>query len=324
MSRKPAMTHCRDIPAVTRPAALRAGDRVGVVAPASPFDRDRFLQGLEVLRDMGLDPVWSERLFLKNGYYAGTRRQRADDLHAFFAASDIRGLWCVRGGYGSLGILECLDYALIEKHPKIFVGCSDITTLLVTISRRCCMPTFHGPMVASLADADKTSIAGVTTVLTGSGQVAIRAENGCVIRPGRAVGCVLGGNLATLCHMLATPYAPDLAGCILFVEDTGEKPYRIDRMLTQMRMAGCFDHLAGVAGGSFTRCGSREQLHGIFADVFSGFAYPVVCGFPAGHGVPNMMLPMGVAANLDSDTMTLAYPESAVAPGSAHQNTGLS
>ncbi|MCF8027705.1 MAG: LD-carboxypeptidase [Desulfobacteraceae bacterium] len=307
------MTHCRDIPACTRPAPLQAGDRVGVVAPASPFDRDRFLQGLEVLRDMGFDPVWSDRLFLKNGYYAGSRRQRADDLQAFFAASDIRAVWCVRGGYGSLGILECLDYALIEKHPKIFVGCSDITNLLVTISRRCCMPTFHGPMVVSLADADKPTIEGIARALTGFGAVKIRAENGCMIRPGKAAGCVLGGNLSTFCHLLATPYFPDLTGCILFVEDTGEKPYRIDRMLTQMRMAGCFDHLAGVAAGSFTNCGSKEQIHRVFADVFDGFAFPVVCGFPAGHGRPNMVLPMGIAASLDSDTMTLTYSEPAVA-----------
>lgn len=316
------MTHCSDIPACTRPAPLQAGDRVGVVAPASPFDRDRFLQGLEVLRDMGFDPVWSDSLFLKNGYYAGSRRQRADDLQAFFAASDIRAVWCVRGGYGSLGILECLDYALIEKHPKIFVGCSDITTLLITLILRCRMPTFHGPMVASLADADKLTRDGITRALDGPGALAVRAENGCVIRPGKSTGCVLGGNLATLCHMLATPYFPDLTGCILFVEDTGEKPYRIDRMLTQMRMAGCFDHLAGVAAGSFTRCGPTEQIHRVFADIFAGFAFPVVCGFPAGHGRPNTVLPMGVSASLDSDTMTLTYPEPAVA--GRHQNKRLS
>jgi muramoyltetrapeptide carboxypeptidase len=306
------MSHCRDNSGCRRPASLQTGDRIGVAAPASPFDHDRFFKGLEVLRQMGFDPVCSDRIFLKTGYFAGSCEQRARDLHEFFAAPDIRAVWCERGGYGSLRLLECLDYPFIAKHPKIFVGCSDITTLLVTLHQKCRMPTFHGPMIASLADADPPSLKAISRTLTGFAPVVLQAVSGRVIQTGRAAGPVLGGNLATLCHMLATPYAPDLAGCNLFIEDTGEKPYRIDRMLTQMRMAGCFDELAGLAAGGFTRCGPEKEIHRILADVFGDCPFPAVSGFPAGHDLPNKVLPIGVTATLDSEAMNLTYHEPAV------------
>ncbi|MFP4573682.1 MAG: LD-carboxypeptidase [Desulfobacterales bacterium] len=294
------------------PEALQPGDRIGMVAPASPFDVDRFYRGIEVIRDMGFEPVYTDRIFYKNGYFAGTAKERARDIHDFFAAPDIMALWAVRGGYGSLRLLAELDYEAIAKTPKIFIGCSDITALLITLSLRCEMPVFHGPVAASLADADADTIEGLGRAFKCLRSLEIKSRHGLVIQEGRADGPVLGGNLATLCHLLATPYAPDFTGCILFVEDTGEKPYRIDRMLTQMRLAGCFDGIAGLAAGSFKDCGKSGEVDRIFSELFADVRFPVISGFPAGHGSPNMTLPFGVWATLDSDCRSLAYHCSAV------------
>ncbi|MFW5936813.1 MAG: S66 peptidase family protein [Desulfosalsimonas sp.] len=294
------------------PASLQPGDRVGIVAPASPFDQDRFEQGIKVLEQMGYYPVFDETLFRKNGYFAGTSGERANEIQAYFAAPDIKALWCARGGYGSLRLLPELDYRAISRQPKIFIGCSDITALLTTLHARCGMVTFHGPMVSSLSEADQGTLDGIRAALCGTRPVEIQARRGHVIRPGRARGPVIGGNLATLCHLLATPYAPDFRGCILFIEDTGEKPYRIDRMLTQMDYAGCFAEIRGLAAGSFTDCGRPGAVARIFEELFADRDFPVITGFPAGHGHPNMTLPIGAGAALDSVSMSLTYDVPAV------------
>ncbi|MCF8024313.1 MAG: LD-carboxypeptidase [Desulfobacteraceae bacterium] len=294
------------------PESLKPGDRIGMVAPASPFDRGRFSRGIEVLRRIGFEPVFTDRIFYKKGYFAGTAPQRARDIHEFFAAPDIRALWAVRGGYGSLRLLPELDYEAIAQTPKIFIGCSDISALLTTFYFKCGIPAFHGPMAVSLAEVDTDTMEGLVRALGGHCPLEIKALQGRVIREGRASGPVLGGNLATLCHLLGTPYAPDFTGCILFIEDTGEKPYRIDRMLTQMLFAGCFDNIAGLAAGTFESCGSAGEVNRIFAELFSKSRFPVVTGFPAGHGSPNMTLPLGVRATLDSSGLSLTYQKRAV------------
>lgn len=294
------------------PATIGAGDRIGVVAPASPFDRERFSLGIRVLRDLGFDPVCAPNLFSRNGYLAGPAARRAADIHGFFADPEIKAVWCARGGYGSMPLLRELDFAHLARNPKIFIGCSDITALLVNLYSRCRMPAFHGPMIASLADADDASTDGLMQALASSRPLRIAMPGGRVIRPGRAAGPVIGGNLATLCHLLATPYAPDFSGCILFLEDVGEKPYRVDRMLTQMRLAGCFDQIAGLMAGSFVRCGPESEIERVFADIFADSRFPVVTGFPAGHGWPNMTVPLGLRAELDSRSRSLSYTEAAV------------
>lgn len=294
------------------PVSLQSGDRVGIVAPASPFERDRFYRGIEVLGQMGYSPVFNETVFRRNGYFAGTSGERAREIQAFFAAPDIKALWCARGGYGSLRLLPELDYPAISQQPKIFIGCSDVTALLTTMHARCGMVTFHGPMVNSLAEADADTIEGVRAAVSGMHPVRLQARQGQVIRPGRASGPVIGGNLATLCHLLATPYAPDFRGCILFIEDTKEKPYRIDRMLTQMDYAGCFEEIRALAAGSFRDCGPPGAVARVFEELFAGRDFPVVTGFPAGHGHPNMTLPIGADATLDSASMSLTYDGPAV------------
>lgn len=295
-----------------KPAALRPGCRIAIAAPASPFDREAFLKGIEMMKQMGYEPVFSGRIFSQKGYFAGECSQRARELQDFFDDPEICAIWCVRGGYGSMRVLESLDYKQIQKFPKIFVGCSDITALLAAFYKKCRMITFHGPMVASLASADEHTIKNVFAVLSGNMIPEVSAVNGQVICHGNGTGIVLGGNLSTLCHLLSTPFFPDLDGKIFFIEDVGEKPYRIDRMLSQMRMAGCFDRLAGLAGGSFIRCGPAGELKRIFADIFSKSDFPVITGFPAGHDMPNKTLPMGAVATLDSQTMSLVYHQSIV------------
>lgn len=304
------------------PQSLDPGDRIAMVAPASPFDRDRFQHGLEVIRRMGFEPVFTEGIFHKNGYLAGTESHRIRDIEEFFASPDIKALWAARGGYGSMRLLSGLDYPAISATPKIFIGCSDITALLNTFYTRCSMPVFHGPVAVSLADADEKTLEGFLKALSGSQSLQIQADPALVIREGRASGPVLGGNLATLCHLLATPYAPDFNGCILFIEDTGEKPYRIDRMLTQMKLAGCFDNIEGLAAGSFQNCGPTDMLHRIIADLFAHSSFPVVTGFPAGHCMPNITLPLGVEATLDSSSASLIYHDRAVRGGEDLRGAG--
>lgn len=304
------------------PQSLEPGDRIAMVAPASPFDRDRFQRALEVIQRMGFEPVFTDRIFHKNGYLAGTEYHRIRDIEEFFASPDVKALWATRGGYGTMRLLSGLDYQAISDTPKIFIGCSDITALLNTFYSRCSMPVFHGPVAASLADADEKTLKGFLNAIAGSQPLQLQADPALVIREGRASGPVLGGNLATLCHLLATPYAPDFKGCILFIEDTGEKPYRIDRMLTQMQLAGCFDYIAGLAAGSFRNCGPEDMLHRIIADLFANSSFPVVTGFPAGHCRPNITLPLGVEATLDSFSAALIYHERAVRGSGDLQGAG--
>lgn len=290
------------------PPPLYPGDRIAVIAPASPFDRDEFYTGLSVLEKMGFRPVFSDDLFQRTGFLAGSDHHRADMLNTAFADEDVCGVWCVRGGYGALRILPLIDYTKIKSRPKVFIGCSDITAIHEAIHMECGMVTFHGPMIASLRHAAAPTIDALAGLFHGRDAYTAKPGNAVRLRPGYATGPVSGGNLTTLCHLVGTPWHPRFSGCLLFLEDRGEAPYRIDRMLTQMKMAGCFDGLAGIMLGSFEKCGSEDEVHRIVSDVFSDMDIPVLGGFAAGHAEPNIILPMGAAAHLDADAGTLVYP----------------
>ncbi len=298
------------------PPALSKKDAIGIVAPSSPFDRQKFDQGASVLKHMGYRLVVSDSLFSEQGYLAGSDRIRAQAFNACFADPDIRAIWCVRGGYGSMRILPLIDYDLIASNPKILIGCSDITALLNTVYARAGLVTFHGPMIASLGAAAPETIEGIEKAVSGEDAVMLKSAEDAPICPGTASGPVMGGNLSTLNHLLATPYEPDFSGHILLIEDIGEAPYRIDRMLSQMKMAGCFDKIAGVAAGSFVQCGDIEMVHLIIKDIFADLHIPVLAGLDFGHGDPNMTIAIGINARLDADHGILAVD----APSVLHQN----
>ena len=210
-------------------------------------------------------------------------------------------------------ILRFLDFATIQKNPKIFVGFSDISVLLSVLHDRCDLVTFHGPVVTTLADAAQETIAAMQWALTSDTPLELTPENGIVVRPGLASGLVAGGNLTTLCHLVGTPYAPSFKGKILLLEDLGEAPYRIDRMLTQMKLAGCFNGIVGLVLGSFEDCGPLSEIYVLVGDIFEDMNIPIMAGFEIGHGRRNIMIPLGLGATLDTEKERLLFHEPAVA-----------
>ena len=295
-----------------RPTRLKPGDIVGIVAPAGPFDPEKFMKGTAVLESMGFRTVFDETIFQKRGFLAGTDVQRADQVNRLFADSTVQAVACARGGYGSMRILRFLDFATIQKNPKIFVGFSDISVLLSVLHDRCDLVTFHGPVVTTLADADPETVAAMQWAMTSDTPMELAPENGMVVRPGLASGPVTGGNLTTLCHLVGTPYAPSFKGKILLLEDLGEAPYRIDRMLTQMKLAGCFNGIAGLILGSFKECGHLSEIYALVGDFFEDMDIPVMAGFEIGHGRRNLMIPLGLGATLDTEKKRLLFHEPAV------------
>ncbi|MBC2712416.1 MAG: LD-carboxypeptidase [Desulfosarcina sp.] len=292
------------------PRALKPGDTLGIVAPASPFDRQSFDAGVRGLESMGFNLVIPEDIFNKNGYMAGSDQRRADLLNRLFADPDIDGIICARGGYGAMRVLPLLDADAISHHPKVFVGFSDITVLLGFLVERCRMVAFHGPTVTTLGNGDPSTRNRFLSALTKPAPLSLAAASNHVIQAGSATGRFFCGNLTLFCHLTGTPFQPDFSGCILLIEDQGEAPYRIDRMLTQMMLAGCFDGLAGLALGAFTNCGSVEEIHRIVSDRLGRLNIPILAGFDVGHEAVNMTLPVGlpVLMNTSSGTLTFTGP----------------
>jgi muramoyltetrapeptide carboxypeptidase len=297
-----------------KPHALKPGDTIGIVAPASPFDPEEFARGMDRLRGMGFEPLAADRLFERERYLAGGDLQRSAQLHRMFMDDSVDAVMCARGGYGTLRLLAHLDYDLIRAHPKAFIGFSDITALHAVIQDRCGLVTFHGPTVTTLGKAEATTRDSFQKALTGATPACVAVDNGRVLKQGVAEGILAGGNLTTLNHLLGTPFAAHFHGTVLLIEDTHEAPYRIDRMLTQMRLAGCFEGLAGVLTGSFHECGALEDIDRVIVDCFDDMAIPILAGCAIGHDSLNLTVPLGVRVRLDAQSGELRFLESALLP----------
>lgn len=294
-----------------KPPRLMPGDTVGIVAPSGSFDEDRLLKGVEVIESEGFGVFYEDDIFARQGYFAGPDRLRAASVDRMFGDPAIKAVICARGGFGALRILPLLDYEAVRRNPKIFMGFSDVSALLSVFSQRCALVVFHGPMATTLAGEGPESTAAMFSAIASMEPLELLPAEGAVVRPGRASGPVAGGNLTTLCHLTGTPYAPSYEGRILLLEDRGEAAYRIDRMLTQMKMAGCFAGLTGLVLGSFEDCADAGEIHRIFAEVFDDFDIPILAGFDVGHGRTNLTVPLGLRATLDTDRMSLAFDEPA-------------
>jgi muramoyltetrapeptide carboxypeptidase len=294
-----------------RPRRLRPGDTIGIVAPASPFDCKTFSQGLRTLESMGFQTRVPDEIFEEKGYLAGSDEHRAGLLMRLFEDQSVDALVCAKGGFGSLRILPLLDFGVIRKNPKVFLGYSDITALLASITARSRLVTFHGPLVTTLANAPETTCSTLLEAISSNTRVEIKPTPGIALKVGRATGRVIGGNLTTLCHMLATPFEPRFENHILLLEDRGEALYRIDRMLFQMKLAGCFKGMAGLALGSFEACGSLDGIFKIFEEHFKDIPVPILAGFDIGHGQQNITIPFGLDAILDADKQFLAFDQPA-------------
>ena len=298
---------------VTLPARLQPGARIGIVAPAGPFDDETFGRGVRILKKMGYEVFVPPELLDARGYLAGSDGRRARFVNQLFADESINAIVCARGGYGSVRILQLLDYEAIAHNPKVFIGFSDITVLLNVFLNRCGMATFHGPVVTSLADAPDATRNALVKAISSDTRIEIQLPGGTAVKPGLGTGTVCGGNLTTLCHLVGTPYMPDFSGRILLLEDRAEAPYRIDRMLVHMKLAGCFENLAGIVLGSFEDCGSMETILDIVSDVFAAHPIPILAGLDVGHGKNNLTIPLGVEATLDADRHILSYRQAATA-----------
>ncbi|HMC30394.1 MAG TPA: LD-carboxypeptidase [Candidatus Angelobacter sp.] len=291
---------------ILKPPALRKGDRIGLIAPASSFSREGFRAGSERLRQMGYEPVYSEQIFDRDLYFAGTAERRTRELKELWQREDIRALVCVRGGYGSNYLLENLDFEMFARQPKILIGCSDITTLLTAIHDRTGLVTFHGPMVAKDIGDGTIDLSSWNNSLGGSAEWNVPTAGVEVLRPGRARGKVYGGCLSLLAASLGTPFEIETEGTLLFIEDIGERPYRIDRMLMQLRLAGKLENVRGFLFGEMLGCDrpldETYTLQQVITRVLEPYNVPVIFGLKSGHVTgSNITLPIGLQAELAAE-----------------------
>jgi len=291
------------------PPAAGEGATLGIVAPAGVVKADALERGLALLKSWGYAIALGEHVLARRRYCAGTRDERARDLERMITATDVDAVVCARGGYGTAHLLPLLDPALFTAHPKLVCGYSDISPLLGWLVERCGLPALHGPMVAS-------DFAKGTSARTGARFRALLAEPRSAwsepvseaLAPGVASGRLVGGCLSSLVALLGTPFAVETDRAVLLLEDVAERPYRIDRMLTQLKLAGKLDRVAAVVLGSFADCdgaSADDVAAAVFRDFFTGAPYPVVAGFPAGHLSENLPLALGVPVQVDADHLTV-------------------
>jgi muramoyltetrapeptide carboxypeptidase len=289
-----------------KPRALTLGDRLAVVAPASPFAREEFDRGVEEIRSLGFEAVYDESVFARQGYVAGSPQVRAAAIHAAWNDPAVAGVIGVRGGYGSAQVLPLLDRDLARRAGKPFIGYSDLTAVLTFLTLGCDLVAFHGPMLAGRLGRgpegyDADSFERALCRLEPMGELTAPGVES--IRSGEAGGPLLGGTLTQLLASFGTPFefAPP-SGYALFLDEVGERPYRLDRMVTQLKQSGLVARASAVVIGELPKCDEPEgepTARAVMADLFSDFPGPVLIGFPSGHTVtPAMTLPFGVAARV--------------------------
>jgi muramoyltetrapeptide carboxypeptidase len=304
-----------------KPRALAPGDRLAVVAPASPFNREEFDRGVDEIRRLGFEPVYDDTVFARQRYVAGSPALRAAAIHAAWRDASIAGVIGVRGGYGSAQVLPLLDPAEAVRACKPFIGYSDLTAMLTFLTLGCELVSFHGPMLAGRLGrgADGYDARSFLDALCRREPMGELSPAGLeTIHSGEASGILLGGTLTQLLASLGTPYAfAPAGGYVLFLDEVAERPYRLDRMVTQLRQTGLLGRAAAVVIGELPRCDEPSgdpTARAVMAELLADFSGPVVIGFPSGHTVaPAMTLPFGVRARVVANRRPfLVIEESAV------------
>jgi muramoyltetrapeptide carboxypeptidase len=304
---------------------------VGIVAPASNVKREALEAGCEALRRLGYKPFYFDSIFDQDVYFAGSAERRARELEEMFVRDEVRAILCARGGYGSNYLLNLLDLQKIKVHPKIFVGYSDLTTLLTYFADTLGLITFQGPMVAKdFAHADGIDLSSWERALSGVSEwtLACDAEVKSLVE-GEAEGILYGGCLSILVASLGTPYEIRTAGTVLFIEDIAAKPYQIDRMLMQLKLAGKLADVRGIVFGEMVDCIQKEDqrytLEEVVLRVVGGLGVPVAFGLRSGHvSHGNITLPMGVRAGVlvRSGGVELRILEAATATAASSRSAG--
>ena len=301
--------------------ALRPGDRIAIVSPASPFKREEFDQGVEEIRRLGFVPVYDETVFERRPFVSGSPEVRAAAIVNAWKDPSIAGLIGVRGGYGSAQILPLLDPEDARRARKPFIGYSDLTSILTFLTGECGVVAFHGPMLAGKLGRgaqgyDRPTFIAALCSPEPMGELTPAGLE--IVRPGELMGELFGGTLTQLLASFGTPYAfQPPAGHVLFLDEVGERPYRLDRMVTQLRQGGVLARAAAVVIGELPNCDEpNSNLTGraVMAELFADFPGPVLIGFPSGHTTgPAMTLPLGVLCRVVADrTPKLVFEEAAV------------
>lgn len=304
-----------------KPQALRKGDWVGIAAPSSPFDPCAFREGVSFLESAGFRVRFLPGLAARRrGFLAGEDLQRAAELEALFEDRDVKAVFSARGGYGAQRLLDRLDPKVFQENPKLFVGYSDVTSLLSFLVDVCRLVCLHGPLVTEmglLSDRTRRHLLRCLTKAEPLGPFPL--ERPRWLHKGRIRAPVVGGNLSVIASGLGTPWELKTAGRILFLEDRGERPYRVDRMLVQLKQAGKLGAVAGLVFGRLDGAETGEKvgrekklMREVVFDHAAGLGVPVLCGVPAGHGGGNFALPMGVLAELDSRKGCFSFLDTAV------------
>jgi muramoyltetrapeptide carboxypeptidase len=310
---------------ILKPSRLKSGDLIGIITPASaPKDISRIEKSVKYFEKLGFKVEVGKNVGKSYGYLAGTDKQRLEDIHYMFSKKEVKAVICARGGYGTPRLLEKIDYELISKNPKIFVGYSDITSLQLALLYQCGLVTFAGPMAAVdfWDEVNKYTEENFWKLLTSNkkfGKVNLPLKHNLKIHwAGKSEGRIVGGNLAHLIASFGTPYHPKYKNKILLIEDVDEAPYRIDRMLSQLKHANVFEKISGLIFGQFTDCEEKDNekptltLEQVFEDFIKDMKIPVVSNFPHGHVKETMTIPYGIEVELNATKEYLEFLEPAV------------
>jgi muramoyltetrapeptide carboxypeptidase len=318
------MSQRQHLPETIKPAALHEGDTVAIVAPASNLKADYLARGVAELQQLGFRVQYEPEILAKERYTAGSDERRAAELMRAFTDPEIKAVWAARGGYGAMRLFGRLEDEALRQHPKVFIGYSDITALHLYFYRRFGWVTFHGPMAAKdLAGGQehyhRTTLLAAITKAKPMGELAC-AQTEMLHRGagGRISGRLLGGCLSLIAALMGTPDELDTRDSILFLEDTATKPFALDRMLQQLRLAGKLDQVRAIVFGEMTDCVQHAEqgyrIEEMLAECTADLGIPVMFGLPSGHSPRgNLTLPLGVAATLDADRGVLIIDEAAVA-----------
>ncbi|HTY54314.1 MAG TPA: LD-carboxypeptidase [Candidatus Binataceae bacterium] len=300
-----------------RPPALKPGDTVAVVAIAAAVEREHLERGANALAACGYRVKVSERALDRSGILAGGDRERAAELFRYFEDPAVKAIFAARGGYGCGRLLPLFDFEKIARRPKIFMGFSDATFLLNALVESSRMIAFHGPMVSTdfARGLSPRALDHLRRLLSGEGgSFELQARE--ALHPGVAEGELIGGCLSVLVAMLGTPYTPDFNDKVLFLEDTGEKAYRVDRMLVHLKQAGALERVAGVVFGGMRGFDGSEQekrlMREFMIEQTAGLGCPVIAGIEVGHGTENLAIPFGVRVRLEAEKRRLTFLEKGV------------
>ncbi len=297
---------------IIKPPALKDGDTIGIVAPSGRVDTALLQKGVAWLENRGFKTILGKHFEKSHRYFAGKDQDRAEDFEQMFQNKAVDAIICARGGVGAARIIPFLNPDRLKTFPKIFVGCSDITTLLLYMNRMFGWVTFHGPMVATMfGNSPAPRLASEFFQILSGEANDMHFEGVEALRDGTSDGILTGGCLTLICTTIGTPYEISTKEKILFIEDIHEAPFRIDRMLSYLKSLGKFDHVRGVVFGQMPQC-QPQALPEIILDILGEYTFPILFGFPSGHGDSIATLPIGLPVQLNASTRSLKMLEPAV------------